>query len=573
MKLKFFVIGACYSGYMFKEKLLGNLSNGNIEMVYQHQHDTFVSMLTKPLNIEFSGASSKYQWDFNHFAGSVFKKDIIHKIKEMKPDYLVFDVVSEAICPIIKMDEETYITSNYYIQTSSVYEKLKHGREIPVGTQERYELFQKYVIQFFEIVKKELPEIKLILNRTRATQEVYNPLSHERAEFDYYPKIEKQNELCRKYEDFIIQSISDVRCLSMLDEYHVADTLIKNNYNYEISHNHFAVDFYRRQYHKLQDIIIADFLGGRERTRYFNQAVCIMAVDDFPILLLQAKIYKDFFRVYINIDTNSIGKTFTEEQIARLREVPNVSVLAKYKTPKGSYNELLAMLEISEMAFENPDVTYIHYTTGNDMPIRPINAIYQYFEEGAGQKSFLNNHADGSRSEMKKTAEYTYKYYHYFYNGDENDRDLKQMSEDSIRQQKKMGVSRNSIGEFTEMYKGVIGGSLSREAYNYCMNYVKIHPEYMEDIKFTRLRAEFFFHTILFNVPDMKEKLVSGSRGGKHDWLWDSVKQDFSVLGTEAYRKLKANSNIMFVRKVSSADKELIQEILRDIKTPYTLED
>ncbi len=573
MKLKFFVIGACYSGYMFKEKLLGNLANGNIEMVYQHQHDTFVSMMTKPLEMDLTGATSKYQWDFNHFAESIFKKDMLTKIKQMKPDYIVLDVTSEDICPIIQIDEETYITLNYYIRTSSIYEKLKNGREIPVGTEERYELFKTYAIKFFEAVRLVLPDVKFILTKTRACQELYNPLLRERSMFEYYSKVERQNELRRRHEEFILQNISDIRCLSMVDEYNVADTLIKNNYNYDISHNHFAVDFYRRQYHKLQDIVIADMLGGREKTRYFNQAVCIMATDDFPMLLLQAKIYKDFFRVYINIDIGSIGNVFTEEQILRLRKVPNVFVLAKYPSPKGSYNELLAMLEISEMAFDNPDVSYIHYTTSNDMPIRPINAIYQYFEKSANQNSFLNNHADGNRAEMKKVAEYTYKYYHYFYNGDENDRNVKQMSDESIRHQKSVGIARNTIGEFKEMYKGVIGGSLTREAYEYCMNYSKAHPEYMKDIKFIRLRTEFFFHTILLNTPSMKDKLVSGIRGGKHDWLWDFTKQDYMELQISDYRKLKSNTNTLFVRKISSKNKELIQELLKDIKTPYTLEE
>lgn len=572
MKLKFFVIGSCYSGYMFKEKILGNLTNGNIEMVYQHQHDSFISMMTKPVDMDLKGATSQYQWDFNHFADSIFNKDIIEKIKKTRPDYILFDTYAEAFCPIIKVDEDSYITSNYYIKTSTVYEKLKGREVLDVNDVKRYELFKKCVVEFFQAVRAELPDVKLILVRSSATTELYNPLKKEHSIFSYYKKIESTNELRLKYEQCILENVPDVRSLSMRDEYNVADSMIQSDYNYEISHNHYTVDFYRRMYHKLQRIILADLLGGQEKTKYFNQAICIIATDDFSMLLLQAKIYKDFFRVYINIDVGSIGVVYTDEQIDRLRKIPNVCVLAKYKSPKGSYNELVAMLEMAAMGFDNPDVKYVHYTTGDDMPIRPINEIYKYFETSAKDCSYLNNYSNGDRDEMKKVAEYTYKYYNYLYNADERDPVIRDMLHESICHQKKNGIERNAIGEFTDVYKGVIGASLSREAYMYCMEYVKKHPEYMEDIKFTRLCSEFFFQTILFNAKELEGKVCGGIRGGRHDWLWDSVKKDYAEVDLESYKKLRAGEDSLFIRKVTSKNSEVLKEILKDIKTPYYLE-
>ena len=38
--------------------------------------------------------------------------------------------------------------------------------------------------------------------------------------------------------------------LEWLDEYGVADTAIHEDYEYEISHNHYETEYYRRQYEK-----------------------------------------------------------------------------------------------------------------------------------------------------------------------------------------------------------------------------------------------------------------------------------------------------------------------------------
>lgn len=146
------------------------------------------------------------------------------------------------------------------------------------------------------------------------------------------------------------------------------------------------------------------------------------------------------------------------------------------------------------------------------------------------------------------------------------------MLDESIQHQKKLGISRNTIGEFHELYKGVVGGSLTREAWECCQTYMNQHPEYLQDIRYTRLREEFIFHTILFNMPQLKDKIVSGTRGGRHGWLWDEKKKDYALVNHDSWIKLKSDPDNLFIRSVSSESTELLEEILRDIKTPYSLE-
>ncbi len=572
MKLKFFVIGTCFSGFLFKEKLLGNYANGNIQMVYQHQHDLFASIMSAPIDVDVSTATSAFQWDFNHFAKSIFKKDIVQRIKDAQPDYIVVDLWPEAGCPMVQINDSTYIPSNYYIKDSSVYDKLPKMRIIEREDKERFELFKKYFKQFIDTIKIESPNSKFILVKTRSTTELYDSDELGRSIFDYHKTIQAIDERKAMYENYVLENFEGIRCLDMMDEYELASTRIKEDYDYEISHNHYTVEYYRRQYHKLQNIIIQDMLGGREKTRYFNQAVCIRAYDDYQMVLLMAKIYKDFFRVYILIDSDSIGREFTEEQISRLRRVPNVSVMTRYKAPRGSYNELLGLLELSERAFSNKDVKYVHYLTNMDMLIRPVNQLYQYYDTLDDGSVFLNCHAGGDRTEMEKVAEYTYRYYHYLFNEDENDANVKEMANASVAHQKRMGICRKGIGEFTEVYKGVLGGSLTREAYEYCVKYIEKHPEYMEDIKYTRLRIEFFWHTLLYNAKEFEGKIKKHIRGSKFDWIWDDKKRDYATIDADKYNRLKINENTFFVRKVNSKNTEVLNLILKDVKSPYKLE-
>ena len=572
MKIKIFLIGSCYSGYMFKDKLLGTLANGNIELVYQHQHDSLISIMTNPLEVELKNAKSKYQWDFNHFAESIFKKDIFEKMKKLQPDYLVFDTWAEAKCPLIKINDQTYITNNYYISTSSIVEQFSDSDVLLPSDSERWNLFKRYAIAFFEKLHRELPETKVILVCSRGAEEILEGRRTRR--FFSAREIAELNQLREKYNCFILDNVSDVRQLCMTEKCYLASEKINDDYGYDISSNHFSGEYYKEEYGKLQNIILSDLLGGvREKTRYFNQAVCMLAWEDFPMVKLQAKIYKDFFRVYIHIAPENIGenKKFTYAQVQELREIPNVTVLTKYSMPWGSYNELLVVLEMSDMAFSDSAVQYVHYTSNYDMPIRPINDIYKFYENEAENCSFLNNHANGNRELMRKMAPDTYGYYYFFFNADERKRDIKEQIQASIDFQKKSGITRNSIGEFNNLYKGVLWGSLTRDAYEYCRKYSLEHLEYMEDIKFTRLRTEFFFHTILFNTEKFKGTIISGTRGGKHGWFWDDKKRDYEMLTRASYEKLKEDKENHFVRKLTSENKELVKQILKDINSPYEL--
>jgi len=567
MQLKVFLIGSCYSGYMFKEKIIGRQASENIKLVFQHQHDSLISIMTDPYMIDLTAARSKYQWDFNHFAESVFKKNIFDKLSEYRPDYLLLDLYAEAICPLIMISEQCYLTKNYYIETSTVYDQLSNYRIIDPFDDERKKLFDIYAVEFLKKIKEIVPDIKIVLLRAKAAESLKR-MDGSWSPFKDIELVRRQNNLRSEYEEKIIR-LEDVYVLNMADKYPVASELIYDQYNYAISSNHFDVSFYLEEYSLLKNIILKDILYKEKlRSKYFNQAIVLIAKKDPKMTYLLAKMYKDFFKVYVCVDRKLVSDIFNYNIINNLNALPNVSVSINYDLQGGTFSELSAIINVSDAAFSDTEVHCVHYTSDLDMPIVPVNRLYSFFESNNG-KSYLNLFADGNRGDMARIEDSVFRYYYFDANSDNSE--MKRKVGESVDEQKRKGIFRNKIGEFTELYKGIMCGTISRNAYMYCKEYVKKHPEYVDDIKYIRQKSEFFFHTVLYNSEIFKNKTEWGKRGGLHSWDWDEDVSDFRRVDEQLYRKYKKMENSLFIRNVVSSETKLVETILKDIGSPYCL--
>lgn len=566
--MKIFCIGSCFSDHMFRNKIMGNYSYGNIELVYHHHHDSFISLMSDPVDVDPEGAKSVYQRDFNCFAASILKKDIIKKISEMQPDYLLLDDFGERACPVLKINDTTYLTDNYYIHNSTIMEQIKIQETLPIISEKRFDLFKKYFALFLDALEAVCPDIKIIYVLMPPTLEYVNADYTKSSLFPNRQNIDVLTSLDKKYSEYFLNNIKNVQTLEMKSEYGTADSIFAYNYISSFNHNHFDINHYKKEQHKLTNIILNDLLGENKKKRYFNQAVIISAYEDFSLLLLLAKIYKDFFYVYIYVNRTLLKNKFTDEQILRLRQIPNVHVIAKDEAVKGSFCETRCLLNIMETAFSNSDINYIHFSTDTQMPIRSVKEIYSFYE--SRNSSFLNLNFSSDQKDIK-TAESTYKYYNYFYDKDLKNPDNKKMYDSCMKKQAELGIRRTGIGEFQTVYKGDYGGSLTREAYNCFIKYIQEHPEYINDIKFTRLGSEFMLHTVLFNSNELSGRVIGGLRGGKASFDWDSEKNDYAAADIEKYKKIRNNREYLYIRKVSSGNRDLVNMILKDIKSPYTL--
>ena len=293
-----------------------------------------------------------------------------------------------------------------------------------------------------------------------------------------------------------------------------------------------------------------------------KHAIVITAYTDYLMLRLLCEIFHKDFLIYIHVDKQS--KKITDKHIEELNEMDNVYVVRKYVCHWNSLNHLLALIDMSKEALKNPDVNYVHFSTGQDLPIKTNQEIKALFDQ-SGNKSFLNYHFPDAH--FHEEVVNCWKYYHFIY----NDCDVRKVPycdwvKENMEWQKKNNICKKGLGEFTKIYKGIIWSSFTREALEYCYDYIKKHPEYWEDIKYTRIREEFCFHTILFNTPYFEDKIV---RDGKHGWKWLGAGQ-FQDMTYDEYTKLDKQGKL-FIRKVSSDQTELINAVLRKI-SEYRLE-
>jgi len=223
-----------------------------------------------------------------------------------------------------------------------------------------------------------------------------------------------------------------------------------------------------------------------------KQAILITAYKNYGNL----KELVDFFAkecyVFIHIDAKS--KEILEEQILELNTVESCFAIRKYAIYWGGYSHLRAVLDLMQMASEHPDISYVHIITGEDYPVRA-------FEEF--QRKFLrDDHIYMSvmpPEEFKDTVTVRYRYYNWFIDKNVKNPVLWQLQRATVILQKLFGVSRDSIGEFCKIYKGLLYASFPREVLNYIESYLIKHPEYLKDLKRCQLPEEFFFQTIIMN--------------------------------------------------------------------------
>ncbi len=284
-----------------------------------------------------------------------------------------------------------------------------------------------------------------------------------------------------------------------------------------------------------------------------KHAIVITAYTDYLMLRLLCEIYHKDFLVYIHVD--KMSESITDEHIQELNQIENVYAIRKYKCYWGSLNHLQALIDMSKEALKNPDVNYIHFSTGQDLPIKSNEEIKDFFEK-SGNKSFLNFHFPDAHYHKPELE--MWKYY-YFICNDCDPREVPYCDwiKEMVDWQKKNNICKKGLGEFTKIYKGIIWSSFTREALEYCYKYIDKHPQYWEDVKYSRIREEFCFHTILFNTPYFDDKIV---RDGKHGWKWAGSGQ-FLNMEYEDYIESEKKGKL-FIRKVTSSQTELINSII-----------
>lgn len=285
-----------------------------------------------------------------------------------------------------------------------------------------------------------------------------------------------------------------------------------------------------------------------------KQAYLITAYKDFDSLYELAEMFTRNGYVYIHIDKKS--KTITDEDIEKLNGLAGCQAVRKYRIVWGGFHHVLAIWELMLRALLNEDVSYIHLLTGEDFPLVSTDELDEMFLDN---KHIYMSYIPPEK--LPETVTVRYRYYNWFRDKNVKNKILWQLQHMTVQLQKLAGVWRKGIGEFTQIYKGLVYISMPREAALDVKKYLNGHEQFWEDLMKCQVPEEFFFQTIFMN-DEKWAKMVVNRELRYMDWSKGDGSSP-AYLDETDYEKIKA-SGCLFARKFHPVQSAGLRERLRE---------
>lgn len=284
-----------------------------------------------------------------------------------------------------------------------------------------------------------------------------------------------------------------------------------------------------------------------------KQAFLITAYRDFPSLYELASYLSENNKVYIHVDKKS--KDIQEEELKKLNRLPDCVAESMYDVAWGSMNHVYAFLDLLVQALKEPEVSYIHCITGEDYPVISTEEMDERFLKN--DRIYMDYFEP---SELTPQVKIRYQYYNLFSNKNVKNPLLWQIQNFTVLLQKLFHIKRKGIGEFKEIYKGLVYVSMPREAAEYVIHYCETHSSYLQDLEKCQLPEEFFFQTLFMNSA-FKEQVV---RGNLRYMNWEKGDGGSpAYLSMEDYDAI-VKGDYVFARKFHGEDsKELKEAIIK----------
>lgn len=282
-----------------------------------------------------------------------------------------------------------------------------------------------------------------------------------------------------------------------------------------------------------------------------KQAFLITAYKDFPSLYELASYLSENNRVYIHVDEKS--REIGEKEIKKLNNLPNCMAISVFDIAWGSMNHVYAIGELLVRALQDEDISYLHCITGEDYPVVSTEEMEERFLNS--NKIYMDYFEP---SQLSNEVIVRYRYYNLFPNKNVKNPFLWQLQHLTIMVQKLLHIRRKGIGEFTDVYKGLVYVSMPRKAAEYIADYCEKHPKYLADLEKCQVPEEFFFQTLFMN-SSFKEQVI---RGNLRYMNWESGDGSSpAYLTMEDYEPI-IHGDYIFARKFQREQSKELKEAL-----------
>lgn len=284
-------------------------------------------------------------------------KNFLNRIDESL-DYLIIDEFFEAFFGIIKINN-AYITNNFWdYPDTKFYETVNKNNKLTLNENfiEYYVLWRNSCDKFFEYIREQSLNVKIILNKVKLTSKVLKSDGSHYVDEEFQRCAEIYNPLIKLLENYL-EKYHDVLTVDCTE-----NVAINENHMLGKGLIHYVDEFYVKSYEKILDLIDENRLTDVEssKTRNMNHNSLIDSAsessDDFKSASSDSK-----FNEYLQIkkylfEEASVNTNFID--IDRLRDYLNYISKNNYKNSniniqEASFNELI---KINSFISENKEL-------------------------------------------------------------------------------------------------------------------------------------------------------------------------------------------------------------------------
>lgn len=286
------------------------------------------------------------------------------------------------------------------------------------------------------------------------------------------------------------------------------------------------------------------------------QAILVMAHKDVEQVKELSEMLCKNFAVYVHFDT----KCYVSQQDIKELKAMGVHYFQKVNVNWGGWGIAEAARLLMKEALKNPKITYMHVISGQCWPAKPLQEIYNFYENN--DKLYMEcSPAKG----VKKSGEPLILWQKYYFNYDTVNRRTtfgKIYHRLIIAIQTLLRVDKlKKLKIDFEIYQGANWVDLPRDAIEYLLKYFDDHKNVQKLFMTGYCPDEFWVQTILYN-----SSFQSRIDQDNHRYVvWEHRNGSCpAVLDETDLVKIK-NGNYHFLRKVDNQYSKELKYVLREM--------
>lgn len=239
-KIKVAVVGSCFARQAFNSL---DYFNSDYKRFYEcgltGYHMSFSSMMSPPIQVDYSKLTGEFQPDLNVHGKSHFDKDFVSRLKKYSPDYLIVENYVNISAALIQVGADSFIDENYYLVDTPAFKELKNSRRIRAEGEEHFELYKNKLAEFKSAISEFIADDKIVLVRTQPA--LYKNDNGEIKEWESSQIIRYRRCLWERYDSYFLSVFPHAKVIDMRDDKYISE----KSAHLKFAPSHFGSNYYR----------------------------------------------------------------------------------------------------------------------------------------------------------------------------------------------------------------------------------------------------------------------------------------------------------------------------------------